>query len=94
MRDLMRSILPIIIIISIFSTSLIIPADCLARYEIRKEETFGDPGDDPTISIDPLSSSEEETALTASSFESSNIEESLLKMNLKMLLNQLANILF
>jgi len=54
MRDLIRSLLPVIIIISIFSTSLIIPGNCLARYEICEEETFGEPGNDPNIDINPL----------------------------------------
>lgn len=94
MRDLIRSLLPVIIIISIFSTSVIIPANCLARYEICKQETFGDPGDDPTIAPNPLTSSEQESALTATNIEKSDIESSLFKVNLIILYNQLTNLIF
>ena len=94
MRDLFRSILPILIIITVFATSVIIPANCLARYEICKQETFGDPGDDPTIAPNPLTSSEQESALTATNIEKSDIESSLFKVNLLILYNQLTNLIF
>jgi len=91
----MRSLLPIIIIISILATSVIIPADAYARYEIRQEETFGDPGDDPHLATNPLYNIENSED-QATSYE--NAEKckkvSIFSMYLKIVFNQLSGLVF
>lgn len=93
MRDLIRSLLPVIIIISIFSTSLIIPGNCLARYEICKEETFGEPGNDPNIDINPLEDNYgNENRVTSDSCCEEQKEISILLVFSKIFVNQVIGI--
>jgi hypothetical protein len=95
MRELIRSLLPVIIIISIFSASLIIPANCLARYEICKEETFGEPGNDPNININPLEDNYgNENIVTFDTCCEEQKEISALLLFSKTFINQAINLFF
>lgn len=98
MKGLINNIIPLVIILSIATSCIFIPSDLNARYEIRREESeqFGEPGDDPTISTDPLSGSEI-TEISATSSDSSLPESedvSIASIYLKILFNQLTIFIF
>jgi len=92
----MRSLLPIIIIISILATSVIIPADVYARYEIKKEETFGEPGNDPTLAPEPLTNNEslDITDATSDLYSPKKEEVSGLRIFTRLLIEQIAFLFF
>ena len=77
--------------LSLITAGLIIPHHSYGRVEIYKQEAFGGPGDDPNISVYPLKtdSSYETTAVTKDNYK--ELEEvSILKLHIKILINQLA----
>jgi len=95
MRDLTRPLLPVIIIISIFATSVIIPANCLARYEICKQETFGDPVDDPHTSVEPLPGAENsETQATSNEITDKINGASIFTIYMQIVFNQLSELIY
>lgn len=94
-----KEILSLFIILSILTASIItIPADISARRYIYMEESerLGEPGDDPTITTNPLSGGGNSDITVAASNENmlDKKEVSLLELHLKITFNQLIGLIF
>ncbi|MBD3424894.1 MAG: hypothetical protein GF417_10695 [Candidatus Latescibacteria bacterium] len=98
MKVLIKNIIPFVIILSIITSCMLIPSEINARYEIRREEAeqFGEPGDDPTLSTDPLSGGESAEISVSSSNDSLPESEDvpLMVIHLKIFFNQLTIFIF
>ena len=98
MKVFIKNIIPVVIILSIVTSSILIPSDLNARYEIKKEESerLGEPGEDPRISTDPLSGGESAETSVASPNKSlpESKDVSLVVIHLKILFNQLTIFIF
>jgi len=96
LRDPLKNMVSIIVILNVLICCLIIPEVGNARVYIRKEESFGAPGEDPNISTIPLNTEENSEITVALSGEPElqrkNI--SLLKLHMKIIFNQLTDLLF
>ncbi|MFO7916206.1 MAG: hypothetical protein R6U43_11035 [Candidatus Krumholzibacteriales bacterium] len=95
MKRIIKNILPLFIILFLFTAGLIIPHHSYGRVEICKQETFGGPGDDPNISTEPLKTDSSYETTTANKDNYKEIEEiSILKLHIKVLFNQLTGLIF
>ena len=98
MKVFIKNIIPVVIILSIVTSSILIPSEINARYEIKREvsERLGEPGEDPTISTEPFSGGESAEISVAPSDSSlpESKDVSLVVMHLKMLFNQLTIFIF
>ena len=96
MKDPLKNIVSIIVILNVLICCLIIPEVSNARVYIHKEESFGAPGEDPNISTSPFNTGENPEITVALSGESELQRKkiSLLKFHMKIIINQLTYLLF
>jgi len=89
-KGLINNIIPLVIILSIFTSCILIPSDLNARYEIKREESerLGEPGEDPHIATGPVSSENANVIVT------SREDTNLCMVHLRIMFNQLIVFIF
>ncbi|HMA77452.1 MAG TPA: hypothetical protein VKO43_09090 [Candidatus Krumholzibacteriaceae bacterium] len=96
MKDPLKNIVSIIVILNVLICCLIIPEVSNARVYIRREELFGAPGEDPNIATSTLNA-EENSEITVALRGESEVEEekiSLFNLHMKIIINQITYLLF
>ncbi|MBD3424371.1 MAG: hypothetical protein GF417_08040 [Candidatus Latescibacteria bacterium] len=95
MKRIIKNILPVFIILSLIITGIVIPQNIQGRVWFTQEETFGEPGEDPVLSPEPLITESGGENVNIAEDDYKEIEEmSILKIHFKLLFNQLTGLIF